>query len=71
MEAIEVGKEYDVDHRRKGLFTIRVDAVDAVSVVGTITKGIAKYMSEPDRQPGDKIELMIDSSFVNLTPASE
>ena len=71
MSEIEVGKEYDVDHRRKGKFRIRVDVVDGPMVQGTITQGEAIYLAEGNKGPGDQIELNMTRPFISLTPAGE
>jgi len=69
MSKIEVGKEYDVVHCRKGRFRIRVDKVSGTMVTGTITDGEAVYLSEPSRVPGDGIVMDTSRSFITLTPA--
>lgn len=71
MSKIEVGKEYDVDHMRKGKFRIKADKVSGSLITGTITKGEAKYMSEPNRVLGDVIILDTSRSFITLTSVGE
>lgn len=71
MNDIEVGKKYDVDHSRKGRFRIQVDDVSGTFVTGTIIKGRARFLSEPNRGPGDVIAFSTDSKLVTLTPAGE
>lgn len=63
-----IGKEYDVDHGRKGKFRIRVTEVNGSHVVGVITLGEARYTSESNKVEGDYIGLSTDRPFIKLTP---
>ena len=67
MEAIEVGKEYDVSLPRSGWFRIRIDGVDEPAIVGTITKGTLKRISGTNKGPGDKVLLWTDCFWVKFT----
>ena len=67
MFPVEVGKEYDVHHTRKGNFRIRIDKVTGSTIDATITRGWARYISEPDRGPGTQIRLAREFSGLVLT----
>ena len=57
MFPVEIDKEYDVRHPRKGFFRIRIDKLTDQMIEATITQGKARYISETDRVPGQRIEL--------------
>ena len=65
---IEVGKEYEVEHRSWGSFRIRVEEVDGNYVLGTITHGVFKHPRGPDRYVGDGVWLDTSWSLTRLTP---
>lgn len=71
MFPVEIGKQYDVHHARKGYFRIRVIGVDGHSIYGMITRGKARYISEADRGPGDRITLDRDFPGLVLTSVTE
>ena len=71
MSQIQVGKEYDVFHHRKGRFRIRVEELDGDYIVGEITQGTAKYLGEPDRGPGDGIYVNTKLRWIHITPVGE
>ena len=68
MFPVEIGKEYDVHHSRKGTFRIRVNDLSDSMIDATITQGKARYVSEPDRGPGDHI--CLDRNFPGLVLTS-
>ena len=55
MFPVEVGKEYDVHHSRKGNFRIKVNGLHSTMIQATITQGKARFISESDRGPGERI----------------
>lgn len=63
---VERGKEVDILHSRKGRFSILVDDVSGSVVTGTITKGIARYVSEANRARGDTISVDTSNPLVKL-----
>ncbi len=65
----QVGKKYEVDHARKGVFQIRVTSVEGPIVTGVITRGVAHYFNEQDKHKGQYVAVRTDMSFVRLTPA--
>lgn len=71
MKGIEVGKEYNVHHPRKGNFRIQVNMVMNTVIIGEITQGKARYMSEPDRGLGEKITLGRSFPGLVLTSVTE
>ena len=56
-QTVTVGKVYDVEHRRKGRFRVRVEEVDDTDVRGVIVEGTAEFMTRDDAGPGDAIAL--------------
>ena len=70
MSKIEVGKEYDVNHARRGRFRIRVVEIDEHYVLGEITQGTARHIGQPDSGPGDDIYLDTTRPYINLTPVT-
>jgi hypothetical protein len=68
MIEVEAGKCYVVHHARKGGFTVRIDEVRGTCIEDTITKGVANYISEPNRGPGEKIILSTDSKLMRFDP---
>lgn len=64
MVTIVPGKEINIVHSRKGHFSILVNKVEGSVVTGTITKGVARYLSEEDRIEGDSITVDLSLSFI-------
>lgn len=55
-QRLTVGSEYEVRHRRKGRFRIRVTAdLGDEWVHGVIVQGVAQFMGSSDRGEGEKI----------------
>lgn len=55
MSELIIGKEYRVEHTRKGTFVILVHAQDEESVTGMITDGSARMVNGDDQGPGESI----------------
>lgn len=65
------GKEIDVLHTRKGRFSIVVDEISGSILTGTISKGVAHYISQPNRLEGDAICIDTSSPLVELLCESD
>lgn len=67
---IEVGKTYQVDHRRKGRFTLRVDKVDDLGqwVEGTVVEGEAQMRGGPNATPGQTVVINKDLAQFTEVP---
>lgn len=63
MQNLIQGKKYIIKQTRKRYFTVIVNKIAGNLATCTITAGIAHYVSEPNREPGDKIELSVDSTM--------
>ena len=57
MANLKVGAVYDVSHRRKGDFRLRVKEDDGDWVTGVIVAGVAEHMAEEDAEEGDSIQV--------------
>lgn len=61
-----IGKQYDLRHTRKGNFSVLVLDISNDIITGEITKGIAHYVSESNRQQGDLITLNPNSLLCKI-----
>jgi hypothetical protein len=62
---LEIGKTYEIDHTRKGRFTIRIEKDDGEFVLGTIITGVAQVIvRDNERYEGEKIGLR--KSFITV-----
>ena len=67
---MEIGKDYQVLHTRKGRFDLHVESINDGWITGVIIGGKAKYMSaNSDREAGEEITIRktLISSFKELT----
>jgi len=72
MSEPEVGKIYQVNHRRKGTFKVRVLAVSEGWVDCEIVDGQAYFVSDSNRGEGEKITLGQSlSRFHEIEPPAE
>ena len=61
---LEIGKEYEVRHSRKGTFSIKVTALNDEWITGKITKGIAEaIMSYNVAYEGEEITIRDTHSY--------
>ena len=68
-QEVVVGKRYNVDHSRKGKFTLLVSGVDATWVVGTVAAGEARgILRDNDVGEGEQITLRRAHCVFTLVP---
>lgn len=71
MAEYRTGQEYDISHTRKGNFRIKIVRQRSSLLTGVITKGFARYLSEPNRTIGDQITIDTLSRFVKITKPTD
>lgn len=69
IENLVIGKQYKVNHRRKGTFNMMIEDVGDEWVTGEITDGSAHYIASKNGEKGDI--LTIRASLCEFLPIEE
>jgi hypothetical protein len=64
---MKVGQIVKINYARRGKFSMKITKINGSQLKGTITDGMAWYLSGDDRVKGDKITIDTKKSFISVT----